>query len=97
MRKKSFIDSQLVLLGLTALFGTAVLAQSNTAIPSMPTGNPEVVSRFKAADKNGDGKLTLEEAQAGMPRVAMAWDKIDVDKKGYITLEQLLIIAAANQ
>jgi Ca2+-binding EF-hand superfamily protein len=55
------------------------------------------VARFKAADKNGDGKLTLEEAQAGMPRVAMAWDKIDVDKKGYITLEQLLIIVAANK
>lgn len=97
MRNKFPIGSTLIGLVLSALFGAAVLAQTNTAIPSMPTGNPEVVTRFKAADKNGDGKLTLEEAQAGMPRVAMAWDKIDVDKKGYITLEQLLIIAAANQ
>jgi hypothetical protein len=97
MRNKSFISSQLALLGLTALFGAAVLAQSNPTVPSVPTEDQEVVTRFKAADKNGDGKLTLEEAEAGMPRVAMAWDKIDVDKKGYITLEQLLIIVAANK
>lgn len=97
MRNKFPIGSTLIGLVLSALFGAAVFAQSNTPIPSMPTGNQEVVARFKAADKNGDGKLTLEEAQAGMPRVAMAWDKIDVDKKGYITLEQVLIITAANQ
>lgn len=97
MRNKSFISSQLALWGLTALFGATVLAQTNTAVPSVPTEDQEVVARFKAADKNGDGKLTLEEAEAGMPRVAMAWDKIDVDKKGYITLEQLLIIVAANK
>lgn len=97
MRNNFPIGSTLIGLLLSALFGSAVLASSNTTVPSMPTGNQEVVARFKAADKNGDGKLTLEEAQAGMPRVAMAWDKIDVDKKGYITLEQLLIIAAANQ
>lgn len=97
MRNKSLIGSQLALLGLTALFGAAVFANAVKPIPSVPTEDQEVVTRFKAADKNGDGKLTLEEAQAGMPRVAMAWDKIDVDKKGYITLEQLLIIVAANK
>ena len=36
--------------------------------------------RFAAADKNADGKLTLEEAKAGMPRIASAFSKIDVDK-----------------
>lgn len=97
MRNKFSISSKLIGLGLSALFCSAVLAQSNATMPSVPTGNQEVETRFKAADKNGDGKLTLEEAQAGMPRVAMAWDKIDVDKKGYITLEQLLIIVAANR
>ncbi len=97
MRNKSLIGSQLALLGLTALFGAAVLANAVKPIPSVPTEDQEVVTRFKAADKNGDGKLTLEEAQSGMPRVAMAWDKIDVNKKGYITLEQLLMIVAANK
>jgi hypothetical protein len=97
MRNIFSLGPQMTLLVLTALFGAAVLAQSNPSMPSVPTGDQEVVARFKAADKNGDGKLTLEEAEAGMPRVAMAWDKIDVDKKGYITLEQLLIIVAANK
>jgi Ca2+-binding EF-hand superfamily protein len=49
----------------------------------------EIESRFKAADKDGDGKLTLEEAKAGMPRVARGFDKIDTDKKGYITLDEI--------
>ena len=49
----------------------------------------EIESRFKSADKNGDGKLTLEEAKAGMPRVAQGFNCIDTEKKGYITLDQL--------
>lgn len=54
----------------------------------------EITAKFKAADKNADGQLSLEEAKAGMPRVAKGFDKIDVDKKGYVTLDQ--IIAMAN-
>ena len=54
----------------------------------------EIAVKFKAADKNADGQLSLEEAKAGMPRVAKGFDKIDVEKKGYVTLEQ--IIAMAN-
>lgn len=54
----------------------------------------EIAAKFKAADKNADGQLSLEEAKAGMPRVAKGFDKIDVEKKGYVTLEQ--IIAMAN-
>ena len=49
----------------------------------------EIESRFKSADKNGDGKLTLEEAKAGMPRVAQGFNSIDTEKKGYVTLDQL--------
>lgn len=54
----------------------------------------EITAKFKAADKNADGQLSLDEAKAGMPRVAKGFDKIDVEKKGYVTLEQ--IIAMAN-
>ena len=54
----------------------------------------EITAKFKAADKNADGQLSIEEAKAGMPRVAKGFDKIDVEKKGYVTLEQ--IIAMAN-
>jgi Ca2+-binding EF-hand superfamily protein len=58
----------------------------------------ELETRFKAADKNADGKLTLEEAKAGMPRVADAFSHIDAEKKGYVTLEQIkaLMIKNAN-
>lgn len=47
-------------------------------------------SRFAAADKNGDGKLTREECEAGMPRIYRGFDQIDSGKKGYITLEQII-------
>jgi Ca2+-binding EF-hand superfamily protein len=70
-------------------FSMASLAQAeNSAIAK------EITARFRAADKNADGQLSLEEAKAGMPRVAKGFDRIDVEKKGYVTLAQ--IIAMAN-
>lgn len=51
-------------------------------------------TRFAAADKNGDGKLTRDECQAGMPRIYRGFDKIDADGKGYITLEQIITFVA---
>jgi Ca2+-binding EF-hand superfamily protein len=56
----------------------------------------ELETRFKASDKNGDGKLTLEEAKDGMPRVADAFVHIDVDKKGYVTLDQIRALLLKN-
>ncbi len=53
----------------------------------------EITAKFKAADKNADGQLSLEEAKAGMPRVAKGFDKIDVENKGYVTLEQIITMA----
>ena len=72
-------------------------ARGSSDLPAPPQSQQEVIDRFKAADKNGDGRVTREEAQQGLPRIAAVWDKVDVDNKGYITLEQLLIISAANQ
>lgn len=45
--------------------------------------------RFKAANTTGDGKLTKEQAKTGMPRIYSNFDKIDVDHKGYVTLQQI--------
>jgi len=56
----------------------------------------ELETRFKAADKNADGKLTLEEAKAGMPRVADAFGHIDAEKKGYVTLDQIKTLMIKN-
>jgi Ca2+-binding EF-hand superfamily protein len=52
--------------------------------------------RFDAADANHDGKLTQEEAKAGMPRVAEHFDEIDADHKGYITKDQIVAFMKAN-
>lgn len=45
--------------------------------------------RFKAADTNADGKLSRDEAKAGMPRVHRNFDAIDTEKTGTLTLEQI--------
>lgn len=49
----------------------------------------QMEAAFKKADKDGDGKLTKAEAEAGMPRIAKNFDRIDADKKGYVTLEDI--------
>lgn len=77
------------------LLGTTLVAASVYAADPPLTGQAkEIADRFKAADKNHDGKLTLEEAKAGMPRIATAFSKIDLDNKGYLTLEQIQEVAA---
>jgi uncharacterized low-complexity protein len=63
-----------------ALLSSGALAQSTE----------QISAKFSAADKDGDGKLTLAEAKAGMPKVAANFAKIDRDKKGYVTLDQIV-------
>jgi hypothetical protein len=49
----------------------------------------ELEKRFAAADVNGDGKLTRDEAKAKMPRIAEHFDEIDTAHAGTITLPQI--------
>jgi len=53
----------------------------------------QIDERFAAADTNHDGQLTLAEAEAGMPRVAANFDKIDADKSGTVTLAEIKALA----
>ena len=55
--------------------------------------NQELAAKFKAADVNHDGKLTLVEAKAGMPRVAAHFSDIDTQNRGYVTLDQITKMA----
>jgi len=49
----------------------------------------QVPGRFAAANTTHDGKLTREQAQAGMPMVAQHFDEIDTQKAGFVTLAQI--------
>ncbi len=45
--------------------------------------------RFKEADANNDGQLSLDEVQAKMPRMADRFSAIDTDKNGMLSREEL--------
>jgi Ca2+-binding EF-hand superfamily protein len=45
--------------------------------------------RFKDADANGDGQLSLDEAQAKLPKLAQRFNTLDADKNGLLSKEEL--------
>jgi Ca2+-binding EF-hand superfamily protein len=49
--------------------------------------------RFAAADKNGDGKLTKDEAKAGMPFVYKHFDEIDKAHTGSVSMMDIAAFA----
>jgi len=51
------------------------------------SGKP-VAERFAKADKNGDGKISRDEASS-MPRLSKDFDKLDANKDGFVTKEEL--------
>ncbi len=65
--------------------------------PLDPKLAAEIDQKAKAADKNGDGKLTKAELEAGMPRIAKGFDMMDADKKGYVTVDQIKTFVASRQ
>ncbi|CAG2136323.1 EF-hand domain-containing protein [Cupriavidus numazuensis] len=83
-----------------ALAFTAASAQQASApgadsaqVPAAPSTTAEakalISDRFKAADANHDGKLSRDEAKAGMPQVYKNFSKIDSLKRGYVTERQI--------
>ncbi|MBX9662095.1 hypothetical protein [Novosphingobium sp.] len=79
----------------TTLQIAAVLAATLALAPgahaqSYDMALSQLTSKFKASDKNGDGKLSLQEAKdGGMSRVVANFATIDNDKDGYVTFAQL--------
>ncbi|WP_108508594.1 EF-hand domain-containing protein [Polynucleobacter acidiphobus] len=76
-----------------AAFSLIMLAALGTTFAQESRTDREIDERFAAADKNKDGKLTLEEAKAGMPRVAANFQRIDTQKKGYVTAAEIMAMA----
>jgi len=87
---KTLLHCAAVLSFVLASLGSQITAQAQT---QMSAEDKEIIAKFKAADKNHDGKLTLAEAQAGMPRVAAHFSYIDSQGRGYVTLDQILALA----
>jgi len=87
---KTLLHCAAVLGFVLAGLGGQIAAQAQT---QMSAEDKEIIAKFKAADKNHDGKLTLAEAQAGMPRVAAHFSYIDSQGRGYVTLDQILALA----
>src|SRR4051795_4616489 len=44
---------------------------------------------FKKVDKDGDGSISREEAQANAPRMAQHFDEIDANHDGKVSAEEL--------
>ena len=45
--------------------------------------------RWKTADTDGDGKLSLAEAQASMPRMAEGFNTFDADRDGFVSRDEM--------
>jgi Ca2+-binding EF-hand superfamily protein len=49
----------------------------------------QIQERLKEADINGDGQISLDEAQAKLPRLAPRFNDLDSDKNGFLSAEEL--------
>jgi Ca2+-binding EF-hand superfamily protein len=79
-----------------AVFGSGLAYTQSVpaAAPSASMKHPgyleKIEERFRAADKNGDGALTREEANAaGLDRIAKHFEQIDANKDGKVTIDEL--------
>ena len=63
-----------------AILATAALAD--------PGQGGQMMARLKAADTNGDGMISRDEARA-LPKILENFDKIDSNKDGLITFDEL--------
>jgi Ca2+-binding EF-hand superfamily protein len=81
----------------SSLFAASLMAVAAVAVAQTPTASQQkqikdAEERFAASDKNADGKLSLEEAQAGMPRIASNFKKIDTNNDGFVTIEEIKVM-----
>jgi hypothetical protein len=85
-----------------ACSGAGAAAGADPAAQKAPPAGTEVKAGptlrrlYAAADANHDGKLTKEEARGWLPITYDSFEKIDVDKRGWITFEQFMVFTQAR-
>lgn len=75
-----------------ACFASIAAAQGNDSVRQEKM-RAELKKRFAAADTNSDGRISRDEAKAGMPKVYRSFDAIDTGKTGFVSLEQIQVFA----
>ena len=78
--------SVLLIAGWTLGVASTAMAQNMPAKPAAPN-DAEISATFQQADKNGDGKLSRQEATA-LPAVADNFDKVDANADGSVSAEE---------
>ncbi len=78
-----------ILLPLIAATVLAFPAYAQTATTPPTHAHLTMTQRFEQANVTHDGHLTLDQAKSGYKSVARHFAAIDVDKKGYITEDDI--------
>ena len=108
--RPSLIAAMVALLALPAMAQTAAPAPAPGSVPTvqaLPDPNsvgakpkkPHLTldQRFDAANTTHDGRLTLDQARKAQLRsVSKNFAKIDIDKKGYVTRDEVRAYLAAH-
>ncbi len=91
MVSRHFNTFSVAIIAFTALHMNPTMAQMSA--PAKPAEmSAKLQEAFTRADKNGDGKLSKEEA-ATMPAIAEAFDKADVDKDRFLSKTEFADVA----
>jgi hypothetical protein len=85
---KKLLAAVLLCCASTVTFAQAVAPQGGNP-QRMERMMQQLQTRFSTANTTHDGKLTKDQAAAGMPMVARHFNEIDSQKAGYITLPQI--------
>lgn len=74
----------------TALVGFGIGVAAAQTPPEPPKGDRahKMHERLKAADKDGDGKISRAES-AALPRIAKHFDEIDTNKDGFLSKQEM--------
>jgi Ca2+-binding EF-hand superfamily protein len=90
--KKHFNTISVGIVTTAALCMNPAMAQMAAPAAKAPEMSAKAQEAFARADKNADGKLSKEEAQA-MPAVAEGFDKADVDKDTFLSKAEFAELA----